>query len=59
MQQVFDRPGRPPESAEGQIRQHKLIAVVADLVREPRLQRMRFTEVALSSRIGLAIQGAV
>jgi hypothetical protein len=59
MQQVFDRPGRPPGNAEGQIRQHELMAVVADLVRELRLQRMRFTEVAPSSRIGLAIQGAV
>src|SRR5512146_2677583 len=51
MQQVLDRPDRPPGNAEGEIRQRQLIAVVADLVRELHPQRIRFIDVTPSSRI--------
>src|SRR5512143_2770281 len=51
MQQVIDRPDRPPGNAEGEIRQRQLIAVVTDLVRELHPQRIRFIDVTPSSRI--------
>jgi len=51
MQQVLDRPDRPPGNAEGEIRQRQLIAVVTDLVRELHPQRIRFIDVTPSSRI--------
>jgi acyl carrier protein len=51
MQQVLDRPDRPPGNVEGEIRQRQLIAVVTDLVRELHPQRIRFIDVTPSSRI--------
>ena len=51
MQQVIDRPDRPPGNAEGEIRQRQLIAVVTDLVRELHPQRIRFIDVTPASRI--------
>src|SRR6185503_12014823 len=51
MQQVLDRPDRPPVNAEGEIRQRQLIAVVTDLVRELHPQRIRFIDITLASRI--------
>jgi acyl carrier protein len=51
MQQVLDRPDRPPGNAEGEIRQRQLIAVVTDLVRELHPQRIRFIDITPASRI--------
>ncbi|HET8973133.1 MAG TPA: AMP-binding protein [Pseudolabrys sp.] len=51
MQQVLDRPDRPPGKAEGEIRQRQLIAVVTDLVRELHPQRIRFIDITPASRI--------
>src|SRR5512146_899970 len=51
MQQVIDRPDRPPGNVEDEIRQRQLIAVVTDLVRELHPQRIRFIDVTPSSRI--------
>src|SRR4029079_5702620 len=51
MQQVLDRPARPPGNAEGEIRQRQLIAVVTDLVRELYPQRIRFIDITVAMLI--------